>query len=106
MLAKGEDIQNAEERRLFYVAVTRAKKHVYILTTGEGRPSEFLTEIQQGNYEIENDSPIEGGQRCPSVKPDRSFSVQVDTEHSIHVVTIPTANLPQNHAQNAKQVIA
>ena len=68
VLAKGEDIKNAEERRLFYVAVTRAKKHVYILTNGEGRPSEFLTEIQQGNYEIENDSPIEVGKCCPVCK--------------------------------------
>ncbi|UTW08006.1 UvrD-helicase domain-containing protein [Pseudomonas benzenivorans] len=36
----------AEERRLFYVALTRAKRGVFIYTVA-GRPSIFLTELQQ-----------------------------------------------------------
>lgn len=36
----------AEERRLFYVALTRAKRGVFIYTVA-GRPSVFLTELQQ-----------------------------------------------------------
>ena len=31
VLAKGDPFPNAEERRLFYVALTRAKKHIYII---------------------------------------------------------------------------
>jgi DNA helicase-2/ATP-dependent DNA helicase PcrA len=49
--AKGNDME--ELRRLFYVAVTRAKKHLYISFAGytnEGKPLEpsmFIAEIQQ-----------------------------------------------------------
>lgn len=68
VVAKREDFPNAEERRLFYVAITRAKKHVYILMGGEERPSEFLTEVLRGDYELENDLPIEKGLRCPRCK--------------------------------------
>ncbi len=38
----------AEERRLFYVALTRTKNHVFILYP-ENRPSQFLKEIKQYN---------------------------------------------------------
>lgn len=37
-------MEYAEERRLFYVAMTRTRNRVYILTP-EGRPSEFVTEL-------------------------------------------------------------
>jgi DNA helicase IV len=73
VLAKGEDYPNAEERRLFYVALTRAKKHVYILSGEGGRLSEFLTEIQEGNYELEKDSALEIGQHCPVCKTGEIF---------------------------------
>ena len=42
-----------EERRLFYVAVTRAKKQLYFLTT-EKRRSNFLSEIDTKLYKKEN----------------------------------------------------
>ena len=43
-----------EERRLFYVALTRAKKGVYIFTT-RGIESEYITELKKdssNNIEI------------------------------------------------------
>jgi len=52
VLAEKEDEPNAEERRLFYVAVTRAKKHVYLIASKED-PSLFAHEIKDGDYEVE-----------------------------------------------------
>lgn len=40
-----EDIDYAEERRLFYVALTRTKNRVYIITP-QYRPSKFILEIK------------------------------------------------------------
>ena len=40
-----EDTRYAEERRLFYVALTRTKKNVYLLTH-EREPSEFIKELE------------------------------------------------------------
>lgn len=45
LLSKADQFPNGEERRLFYVAMTRAKKHVHILTSYE-YPSKFVTEIE------------------------------------------------------------
>jgi DNA helicase-4 len=41
----------AEERRLFYVAATRARKGVYILAD-KNNPSPFSLEIKKGNYDF------------------------------------------------------
>jgi len=51
VLAKKESVPNAEERRLFYVALTRAKKHVYLVASRE-YPSTFASEIISGDYEV------------------------------------------------------
>jgi len=51
VLAKKELIPNAEERRLFYVAVTRAKKHVYLIAS-KNNPSTFASEIERSDYEV------------------------------------------------------
>lgn len=45
LLSKSDQFPNGEERRVFYVALTRAKKHVYILSNNENR-SKFIDEIQ------------------------------------------------------------
>ena len=45
LLSKADQFPNGEERRLFYVAMTRAKKHVYFLTSNE-YPSKFISEIE------------------------------------------------------------
>ena len=49
LLAIPEDYRYAEERRLFYVALTRTKSIVYILMQEE-KPSVFVGEIKQ-DYE-------------------------------------------------------
>jgi DNA helicase-4 len=51
VLAKKERVSNAEERRLFYVALTRARKHVYLVAS-ERAPSSFAVEVATGGYEV------------------------------------------------------
>ena len=52
VLAKPEDFPNAEERRLFYVAMTRAKKKVFVCTES-GKISPFVMELIQSPYDCE-----------------------------------------------------
>lgn len=40
------DDKEAEERRLFYVAVSRAKEHLYIYTQ-QGEESKFLSDMKK-----------------------------------------------------------
>ena len=49
VLAADSGYPNAEERRLFYVAVTRARKRTYVVTA-EGQRSSFIDEIEQAEY--------------------------------------------------------
>jgi len=51
VLAKEDTYPDAEERRLFYVAITRAKKQVYLLADTK-YPSSFIKEILRDNYEF------------------------------------------------------
>lgn len=53
VLAKPEPVRNAEERRLFYVALTRAQKHVYLVVDKPCNASEFVTEIETKGYEFD-----------------------------------------------------
>jgi len=52
VLADQDAFRNAEERRLFYVAVTRAKKHVYLVVDINKNVSSFVSEIKHGDYEV------------------------------------------------------
>ena len=51
VLAAPEKHPNAEERRLFYVALTRARRHVFVLADG-GPPSPFVLELIEGSYDV------------------------------------------------------
>ena len=51
VLAAPEGHPNAEERRLFYVAITRARRGVYLLADN-GPPSSFVTELINDGYDI------------------------------------------------------
>ena len=51
VLATPEPHTNAEERRLFYVALTRARRHIYLLAD-DGPPSSFANELLHGGYDI------------------------------------------------------
>ncbi|MGR6839346.1 DNA helicase IV [Aliivibrio wodanis] len=50
LLPHEEDFPYAEERRLFYVALTRAKKKVWIIY--HGKPSPFVQEIVDKDYPV------------------------------------------------------
>lgn len=50
-LAEPEDYLHAEERRVLYVALTRARRSVYLLVEGE-HPSPFVTELLDGPYRV------------------------------------------------------
>ncbi len=67
VLSRKEMVSNAEERRLFYVAVTRARKHVYLIAN-EKNPSSFAREIETGDYEIDIEGISEGNVTCPECK--------------------------------------
>ncbi|MBR6123430.1 hypothetical protein IKQ19_07540, partial [Candidatus Saccharibacteria bacterium] len=53
VLSKKESYPFAEERRLFYVAMTRARMHMYVLYD-QDKPSpfvsEFLLKVQRGSF--------------------------------------------------------
>lgn len=51
VLAEPENHPNAEERRLFYVAITRARRRVYLLAD-DGPPSSFVQELIDGEYDV------------------------------------------------------
>ena len=46
VLGEGEEYEDAEERRLFYVAITRAKLATFVLVKNENRASGFVSEIK------------------------------------------------------------
>lgn len=51
LLPKAEDYPEAEERRLFYVAITRAKHRCYLIADMT-RASPFVKELLKGQYEL------------------------------------------------------
>lgn len=55
MLPGLDNYPHAEERRLFYVALTRAR-HRSVLITDMTRPSEFISELLDNNYPLDLDS--------------------------------------------------
>ena len=52
LLSKDDSFPHSEERRLFYVALTRAKKKCYIITDYDN-PSVFIKELLEDNYDID-----------------------------------------------------
>lgn len=65
VLAAPERHPNAEERRLFYVAITRARRGVYLLADS-GPPSSFITELIQDGYDVTVfGRPLDKDVACP-----------------------------------------
>jgi len=52
VLPKAETYKDAEERRLFYVALTRARHHVYLITNGNNA-SPFVRELIENRYPVQ-----------------------------------------------------
>lgn len=64
VLSRAEKFPNAEERRLFYVALTRARKGVYILSDFWDT-SDFVEELVAGQYPINIDTDHREVDSCP-----------------------------------------
>ncbi len=54
LLPKAESFDHAEERRLFYVTLTRARHHVYLVSDAD-KASDFIRELVHQHYEIRID---------------------------------------------------
>jgi len=63
LLHEGDTFENAEERRVFYVAITRARYRNY-LVYNENKPSKFLLELQNG---ASLETPIQP-EKCPKCR--------------------------------------
>lgn len=63
VLSEPEGYPNAEERRLFYVAITRARHEAHIVTS-EAEPSSFAEELRSKDYAVAISAPF-SGLRCP-----------------------------------------
>lgn len=70
----------AEERRLFYVALTRAKRGVFIYTVA-GRPSVFLTELQQAGAITIQDASGETLEMIPCPKCGAGMKTQRNSQY-------------------------
>lgn len=75
VVSNDQSYNYAEERRLFYVALTRTKNRVFIITP-EKRPSEFIKELLRdtqsypnvtliGELKVSSNGPITIQNRCP-----------------------------------------
>lgn len=71
VVKEDKSMQYAEERRLFYVAMTRTKNRVYFIAP-ENNPSEFLLEIKKEYKNVylrgkwsEDEPVIPGKRKCP-----------------------------------------
>ncbi|MCD2451731.1 topoisomerase DNA-binding C4 zinc finger domain-containing protein [Methylicorpusculum oleiharenae] len=53
-MPKAEEFAHAEERRLLYVALTRARYHVYLISDAD-KASDFVRELVDQGYEINVD---------------------------------------------------
>lgn len=60
LLPPAEAFAHAEERRLFYVALTRARHHVYLVSDAN-KASDFVRELVEKNYDINQDEFIGEG---------------------------------------------
>ena len=68
VLSAPEGHPNAEERRLFYVALTRAKRRVFLIADG-GPPSPFVKELIDDGYDVTVfGQPPESDVPCPKCR--------------------------------------
>lgn len=68
VLAEEEKYPNAEERRLFYVAITRARKEVFLIDDPRFDSSSFTIELLNEKYDIEQIGQLPKTDLCPKCK--------------------------------------
>ena len=87
LLSKADQFENGEERRLFYVAMTRAKEKVYFIADSSHK-SKFISELElQGGATTTKKCP-----RCESGDLAKEVGRRMgDRGHSMAVQTICTA---------------
>ena len=64
VLSKEDNYPHSEERRLFYVAVTRAKKEAYLIAKKRAI-SQFIVEALTEDYNVKVSGEALGKTRCP-----------------------------------------
>jgi len=64
VLSKEDNFPHSEERRLFYVAVTRAKKEAYLIASKRS-VSQFIVEALTQDYSVQVTGEALGKTRCP-----------------------------------------
>lgn len=68
VLASADSYPNAEERRLFYVALTRARHQVHVIVD-RSQPSPFALELMEGDYEVRHvGRGVDVDLACPECK--------------------------------------
>ena len=85
VLAKDFSFQNAEERRLFYVSITRAKKHVFLLVDEKSvrNISTFVEEIQRNCYEFSEKGSAKKKSICPVCKSGETIQPQSNSHKPV-----------------------
>ena len=65
VLAEEDEFEDSEERRLFYVALTRAKKQVHLVCDSVS-PSRFAVELSENRFDVKVIGSPENIRKCPS----------------------------------------
>lgn len=69
VLSEGDNFPYGEERRLFYVALTRARYKTYLVSEAGADKSVFTRELEEGvEYDVEIRGEDEKSLRCPKCK--------------------------------------
>ncbi len=91
VLTHTEDFKFAEERRLFYVAITRTKNRIFILTDNKN-PSSFIKEFSETNsvcfVSIKNDTN-ENQTKCPFCKTGNLLKVENEGKYFVGCSNFP-----------------
>jgi len=81
VLANPEQFENAEERRLFYVSVTRARKHVYLVVDDSIKASTFISEIEKNGYETSSIGEVAKMINCEVCKTGTIIDVNLQSDY-------------------------
>ena len=91
VLTNAEDFKFAEERRLFYVAITRTKNRIFILTDNKN-PSPFFKEFSESNsvcFVPIKKKTNENQTKCPICKTGNLLKVEHEGKHFVGCSNFP-----------------